>query len=346
MNSVVNESTAPVAERMANRPLLEVRDLRVTLSTATGQAPVLRGIDLQLQAGRALGLIGESGCGKSMAALAIMGLLPEGASISGCIEFEGRHLVGMDDADLDELRGNRMAMVFQEPMSALNPLLTIGRQVAEPIRVHGIGGRVPDRKALRNEVLRLLDRVKLADAARLADAYPHQLSGGQRQRVTIAMALTCSPALLIADEPTTALDVTVQKQVLALLAELAADTHMGLLLITHDLGVVAENVDDIAVMYGGVIVESGPVGSVLGLRAHPYTRALSRARPRLGDGRGVRLATIPGRVPALGDVPQGCPFADRCPLVIDACRAALPALLPVAAGHTARCIRLEEARSL
>ena len=327
-------------------PLLEVANLRVTLETSRGAADALRGISMQLERGDTVGLIGESGCGKSMTALALMGLLPQGAQVSGSIRFNGQELVGLPDAAMCALRGDRMAMVFQEPMTALNPLHTIAHQIAEPLRLHQAMGR----EQARAEALRLLDRVRLPQAAQRLDAYPHQLSGGQRQRVTIAMALACGPDLLIADEPTTALDVTIQSEILDLIAELVAGSGMALLLISHDLGVMARNVARMLVMYGGTVVESGPTASVFERLAHPYTRGLFGARPRLGaarssdgSGRKQRLVTIPGRVPELADMPAGCPFADRCERVVDACRLAPPAPVAVGPGHTARCIRVEAA---
>jgi peptide/nickel transport system ATP-binding protein len=222
-------------------------------------------------------------------------------------------------------------------MTALNPLHTIGAQVAEPLRLH----RGLDRAAARAEALRLLDRVKLPEAAKRLDALPHQLSGGQRQRVMIAMALACGPDLLIADEPTTALDVTLQHEVLMLIDELVRGSGMALLLISHDLGVMARHVQRVAVMYGGTVVESGPTAEVFEHRAHPYTQGLYAARPRLGATRGTRLATIPGRVPELADLPAGCPFADRCGRVVDDCRRAMPPEFAVGTAHVARCIRLE-----
>ena len=322
-------------------PLLDVSDLRVGLNTSRGPADALRGISFSMDRGETVGLIGESGCGKSMTALALMGLLPQGARVSGSIGFDSHELVGAPDATLCKLRGNRIGMIFQEPMTALNPLHTIGAQVAEPLRQHrGMG-----RSEARAEALRLLDRVRLPQAAQRLDAYPHQLSGGQRQRVMIASALACGPDLLIADEPTTALDVTLQGEILDLIADLVRETGMALLLISHDLGVMARTVQRVMVMYGGTVVESGPTASVFERLAHPYTRGLFGARPRLGqprvNGHKPRLVTIAGRVPELVDLPAGCPFADRCERVIPACREALPPAVTVAPDHLARCLRIE-----
>jgi peptide/nickel transport system ATP-binding protein len=317
--------------------LLEVQDLRVTLNTSRGPADALRGISFSMARGDTVGLIGESGCGKSITALALMGLLPEGARVSGSIRFAGQELTTLDEAALCKLRGDRIGMVFQEPMTALNPLHPIGRQIGESLRLH----RGVTCSAARAEALRLLDRVQLPNAAQRLDAYPHQLSGGQRQRVVIAIALACGPDLLIADEPTTALDVTIQREVLDLIAELVAEDGMGLLLISHDLGVMADSVQRLLVMYGGTVVESGPTQAVFDRLAHPYTWGLFAARPRLGLKRGTRLATIAGRVPELADMPAGCPFADRCEFVVDACRATPPPVVRVAAGHEARCLRIQ-----
>ncbi|HRD97549.1 MAG TPA: ABC transporter ATP-binding protein, partial [Rubrivivax sp.] len=233
--------------------LLEITDLHVTLNTARGPADALRGVSFRLARGQTLGLIGESGCGKSITALAIMGLLPEGAQVRGSMRFEGRELATLPEADYCQLRGDRIGMVFQEPMTALNPLHTVGRQIAESLRLHrGMAGATA-----RAEALRLLQRVQLPEAAKRLDAYPHQLSGGQRQRVVIAIALACGPDLLIADEPTTALDVTIQREVLDLIQELVREDGMGLLLISHDLGVMADSVQQLMVMYAGTVVESG-----------------------------------------------------------------------------------------
>ena len=327
--------------------LLEVSDLRVTLPTARGPAAALRGVSFALDRGDTLGLIGESGCGKSMTALALMGLLPMQAQVAGSIRFNGQQLVGLPDDAMCQLRGNRIGMVFQEPMTALNPLHPIGQQVAEPLRLH----KGASRAQARDEALHLLERVHLPQAAERLDAYPHQLSGGQRQRVMIAMALACGPDLLIADEPTTALDVTIQREILALIQELVRGSGMALLLISHDLGVMAQNVARMLVMYGGTVVESGPTASVFAHLAHPYTRGLFGARPRLGaraaggQRQRLRLATIPGRVPELLDMPPGCPFADRCAHMTRACNAAPPAPVQVAAGHEVRCIHALRAPS-
>ena len=322
---------------MTAAPLLDVQDLRVTLDTPHGPAEALRGVSFTLGRGETLGLIGESGCGKSLTALALMGLLPEGARVAGSVRLDGQELCGLPEDAWCRLRGNRLAMVFQEPMTALNPLHPIGRQIAEPLRLH----RGLDARAARAEALRLLQRVQLPQAAARLDAYPHQLSGGQRQRVVIAIALACGPDLLIADEPTTALDVTIQREVLDLIAQLVDEDGMALLLISHDLGVMAETVQRMLVMYAGSVVERGPTDAVFARLAHPYTRGLFAARPRLGLPRGHRLATIPGRVPALADLPAGCGFAERCALAQDACRRAPPPLADLVPGHAARCLRLD-----
>ncbi len=269
-------------------PLLEVRDLRVTLATAAGPLPALRGLSFGVERGQTLGLIGESGCGKSLTALALMGLLPDGATVAGSMRLEGTELVGLPERDWCRLRGDRVAMVFQEPMTALNPLHTVGAQIAEPLRLHrGLG-----RAAARAEALRLLERVQMPNARERLDAWPHQLSGGQRQRVVIAIALACGPALLVADEPTTALDVTLQREVLALITQLVREDGMGLVLISHDLGLMADHAERLHVMYAGEIVERGDTAAVFAQPAHPYTRGLQAARPRVGLPRGARLATV------------------------------------------------------
>ncbi len=315
-------------------PLLEVQDLRVTLQTARGPADALRGVSFTLERGQTLGLIGESGCGKSITALALMGLLPDQARLSGSITFDGMALHSLAEPALCALRGRRIGMVFQEPMTALNPLHTIGHQVAEPLGLHlGLS-----RSAARAQALRLLDKVQLPQAAQRLDSYPHQLSGGQRQRVVIAIALACGPDLLLADEPTTALDVTLQREVLQLISDLVRQDGMSLLLISHDLGVMADSVQHLMVMYAGRVVESGAAATVFERLAHPYTRGLFAARPRLGLARGTRLATIRGRVPDIHGMPAGCAFAARCDRATDACRAGVPALHSLGDGHDVRCL--------
>ncbi len=317
--------------------LLAVDRLSVALPTARGPVRAVRELSFGLARGEILGIVGESGCGKSMTALAVMRLLPEGAHATGAIRFDDCDLRALPEAELCGLRGRRLAMVFQEPMTSLNPLHTIGDQVAEPLRLH-LGH---DAASAEREALRLLARVGLPEPVRRMRAYPHQLSGGQRQRAMIAMALACRPALLIADEPTTALDVTIQGQILDLMVDLVEETGMGLMLISHDLGVIAETCDRVMVMYGGVAVETAPVADLLARPAHPYTRGLLAALPQRARDHGGRLQPIAGSVPDLADLPSGCTFAGRCPLAIDACRAAPP--LPVAVGllHHAACIRLD-----
>ncbi|MDD2546288.1 MAG: ABC transporter ATP-binding protein [Burkholderiaceae bacterium] len=326
-------------------PLLEVSRLQIQLPAPRGPVDAVRDLDFTLERGQTLGLIGESGCGKSLTALALMGLLPDSARVSGSIRFQGQELMGLRDADWCRLRGNRIAMVFQEPMTALNPVHRIGRQVAEPLRRHqGL-----DAASARKAATALLDRVGIPRAAQQFDAYPHQFSGGQRQRITIAMALACQPDLLIADEPTTALDVTLQQQILDLINDLVEERQMALILISHDLGLIAQNTDRMLVMYGGSVVESGSTASVFAAMAHPYTRGLFAARPQMHSapppGRRARLATIPGTVPALADLPAGCPFAGRCSDTEDRCHTVRPPATQVAhdadGPHTVRCLRHE-----
>jgi peptide/nickel transport system ATP-binding protein len=319
------------------KPLLEVADLCVRLQTHRGAALAVRDVSFSLAPGGTLGLVGESGCGKTITAMALMGLLPENAQVTGSIRFEGQELIGKSDRDMCRIRGDRIGMIFQEPMTALNPVHTVGRQVAEPLRLH----RGLSAAAARQEAVALLDRVGIADAARRIDAYPHQFSGGQRQRVTIAMALACGPDLLIADEPTTALDVTIQRQILDLIRELVAERGMALMLISHDLGVIAQNVERMLVMYGGSVVESGTTRAVFAHRIHPYSLGLFGARPALGTPKGQRLATIAGTVPELVDLPPGCPFAGRCSFTMPECHVTVPPPYEIEPGHHARCIRLD-----
>ncbi|CAM5785593.1 ABC transporter ATP-binding protein [Ottowia pentelensis] len=323
-------------------PLLEVQNLRVDLHTHRGSAPAVRGVGFALERGDTVGLIGESGCGKSMTALALMGLAPENATVSGSVRLHGQELVGLPDRGWRALRGNRIAMIFQEPMTALNPVHRVGAQIAEPLRLHqGLGAA-----AARRQAIELMERVGIPEPARRVDAYPHQFSGGQRQRLMIAMALACKPDVLIADEPTTALDVTVQKQILALIRELVAEHGMALVLISHDLGLVAQNVRRMLVMYGGSVVEAGQADEVFKHPAHPYTRGLLAARPnlaqRLHAHRSDRLPTIAGTVPELFALPPGCPFAGRCPFTEEpACSRDAPPRVELSPTHLFQCRRAE-----
>jgi len=328
-----------------NTPLLEVVDLGLRLRTHAGAVDAVRRLNFSLRRGETLGLVGESGCGKSLTAMTLMGLQPEGSTVSGSLRFHGEELIGQSEARWCALRGDRIGMVFQEPMSALNPVHTIGHQVAEPLRLH----RGLSAAHARKEAVALLDRVGIADAARRFDAWPHQFSGGQRQRITIAMALACGPDLLIADEPTTALDVTIAGQILQLIRDLVRERSMGLILISHDLGVIAQNVSHMMVMYGGLVVESGPTREVFTRRAHPYTQGLFGSRPQLGmamhasGGHRARLAAIAGTVPELRHMPPGCPFAGRCPVALPTCMNQMPSDIRLEPDHHARCVRLESA---
>ena len=317
--------------------LLEIEDLRVTLPTPVGAAHALRGVDLRLSKGETLGLVGESGCGKSMTALATMNLLPRGARRSATrLALDGTDLRSMPEARMRDLRGRAVGMVFQDPSTALNPVQTIGHQLTSVRRRH-FGGSA---QAARERAVDLLERVGIRGAANRLGQYPHQLSGGLKQRVLIAMALIAEPALLLADEPTTALDVTVQARVLNLLRGLQTDLGIGILLITHDLGVVAAAADRIAVMYAGEIVEAGSVATILSQPAHPYTRRLLGCAPDLAAG--ARLAAIPGQVPPATSMPTGCVFAPRCAMARDACTVAPVTLRTLVESHEVRCLRAEE----
>jgi oligopeptide/dipeptide ABC transporter ATP-binding protein len=319
--------------------LLEIRDLRVTFRTRNGDGCAVDGVSLSLDVGRTLGVVGESGCGKTMTALSVLRLVPPQARIAGEIVFDGRKLLDLSERDMRGVRGNDIAMIFQEPMSSLNPVFTVGNQIAEAVRLHqGLG-----RKAARTKAIEMLKLVEIAEPERRVDEYPHQLSGGMRQRVMIAMALSCNPRLLIADEPTTALDVTIQAQILDLISGLRDRLGMALLLITHDLGVVAERADDVAIMYAGRVVERAPVATIFAHPLHPYTRGLLRSVPKVGDEKARRLETIAGVVPNLFDLPSGCRFRDRCPIAIAPCATTDPPLNAYGADHFAACIRAHEA---
>ena len=327
---------------LADAPLLDLRQLAVSFATDDGTVHAVDGIDLALARGRTLGLVGESGCGKSVTSLAVMGLLPpENSKVEGEVRFEGRDLLGLGAREIRDLRGARLAMIFQEPMTSLNPSYTIGDQIMEAIQRHqGLSAAAARARAI--DMLRL---VRIPSPERRVDDYPHKLSGGMRQRAMIAMALACGPQLLIADEPTTALDVTIQAQILDLLRGLRRETGTAIILITHDLGVVAEMADDVAVMYAGQIVERAPVASLFARPEHPYTVGLLGSIPRLDEKR-ERLPSIEGRVPDMTRPPAGCRFAARCPFVEPACRATMPALVEVAPGHLSRCRRAPLAQVL
>jgi oligopeptide/dipeptide ABC transporter ATP-binding protein len=313
--------------------LLQVEGLHVSFDTPRGTAHAVDGVDFSLQAGETLCIVGESGCGKSVTALSIMGLVPmPPARVSGRIRFEGRELVGLSRAELSDLRGDRLAMIFQEPMTSLNPAFTVGAQLAEVLVRH----RGLDAAAARAAAIDMLRRVRIPAPERRVDDYPHRMSGGMRQRVMIAMALLCAPALLIADEPTTALDVTIQAQVLQLMRGLRDETGTSIVLITHDLGVVAEMADRVVVMYAGQVVEQAPVGELFAMPQHPYTVGLMGAIPSI-DAPRERLAAIDGMVPAATAMPAGCRFAARCPFADARCRDAAPPLAEVSPGHLSRC---------
>jgi oligopeptide/dipeptide ABC transporter ATP-binding protein len=322
-----------------SEPLLEVTDLTVSFPTDTGELHAVRGLSYHVAPREVVAMVGESGSGKSAAAMAVIGLLPEYAEVSGSVRLGGRELLGLSDAELSQIRGRRIGTVFQDPMSALTPVYTVGDQIAEAVRVHN-----PEvsKQAARARAVELLDLVGISQPDRRARAFPHELSGGERQRVVIAIAISNDPDLLICDEPTTALDVTVQAQILEVLKTARDVTGAGVLIITHDLGVVAEFADRALVMYAGRAVEVAGVDELYRDRRMPYTAGLLGSVPRLDSPQGSRLVPIPGAPPSLVNLPPGCPFAPRCPLAIDRCRTTEPALLRVGGGHLAACIRTEE----
>ena len=324
-------------------PLLDVQDLKTHFFNEDGVTRAVDGLSFAVAPQETVGIVGESGCGKTVTALSILQLLPPrlGRIVGGRILFEGTDLTRLSEGQLRAVRGNRIGMIFQEPMTSLNPVLSIGHQIAEAVRIHkGFSAG-----AARTRARQMLDLVKIPDAARRLDDYPHQFSGGMRQRVMIAMALACDPNMLIADEPTTALDVTIQAQVLKLMLELKAKTGAAIVLITHDLGVVAETCQRVVVMYAGRKVEEAPVGELFARPAHPYTRGLLASIARGNAGaRAKRLKEIPGMVPSLREPMQGCAFAPRCQFAIDACRLQQPGLRSVAGEpqHQAACLRIGE----
>ncbi len=317
-------------------PLLTIAGLRTVFSTPNGEVAAVDGVDLSVARGKTLGIVGESGCGKSVASLSIMRLVQAPGRIeSGRILFDGRNLLDLSMAEMRAIRGNRIAMIFQEPMTSLNPVFTVGDQIIEAMRAHD---RSASAAALRSRAIDALARVRIPAPERRLDEYPHQMSGGMRQRVMIAMALACAPDLLIADEPTTALDVTVQAQILDLLRDLQQQTGMAIVLITHDLGVVAEMADEVAVMYAGRVVERGPGAALFDDPQHPYTLGLLGSIPKIDEQRD-RLLAIEGAVPPPFALPQGCRFHPRCVFAEPSCTQQDPALRELSPGHRAACIR-------
>ncbi|MED2009268.1 ABC transporter ATP-binding protein [Brevibacillus borstelensis] len=313
--------------------LLEVKHLQTHFKTEDGVVPSVNGVSFSVAKGETLAIVGESGCGKSVTSLSIMGLVaPPGEVVGGEIWLEGQNLLALSKKELRKLRGNKLSMIFQEPMTSLNPVFTIGNQLGEVFRQH----RQMDKKEARAHSVEMLDHVGIPNAEKIVDSFPHQLSGGMRQRVMIAMALACNPALLIADEPTTALDVTIQAQILELLKKLNKEFQTGVILITHDLGVVAEMADRVVVMYAGEVVEQADVFSLFAEPKHPYTKGLLGSLPKLDENR-EELDSIPGSVPNPLDMPDGCAFHPRCPAATEECKQNKPQLQEVALNHLARC---------
>ena len=320
-------------------PLLEVRDLHTVFYTSDGRVPAVDGVSFDLEKGKSLGVVGESGCGKSVTSLSIMRLITSPGRIErGQVRFDGEDLLALPDDEMQKIRGKSIAMIFQEPMTSLNPVLTIGDQIAEAIHMHE---RVSEPEA-RDRTVELLERVGIPNAKQRFQAYPHEMSGGMRQRVMIAMALACDPELLIADEPTTALDVTIQAQILELLKSLRQERDLALLLITHDLGVVAEMVDHVVVMYAGEIVESGEVVPLYDDPKHPYTRGLLSSIPSIATSKEMRLNVIRGSVPNPLFYPKGCRFEPRCPYAMPVCRDRHPELVALAGRRQVRCYLFDE----
>jgi peptide/nickel transport system ATP-binding protein len=320
-------------------PLLEVRGLKTRFSLEEGGVMAVDDVSFSIPPGGTLGVVGESGCGKSVTALSVMRLVPDppGQVVGGAVRFQGRELLSLPEEEMRRIRGNQISMIFQEPMTSLNPVYTVGDQIGEAVRLHqGL-----DRKAARARAVEMLRQVGIPAPEQRVDSYPHQLSGGMRQRVMIAMALACNPKLVIADEPTTALDVTIQAQILELLKRLQAERGMAVMLITHDLGVVAESCDAVVVMYAGRVVEQAPVRALFRQPAHPYTAGLLRSIPSFqqvrGGGERQRLKTIPGMVPSLRSLPAGCRFRDRCERALEVCARVEPPLEPKRDGQLAAC---------
>jgi len=324
----------------ASRRALEIDALTVAFPTLRGTTLAVNDVTLEVAPGEAIGIVGESGSGKTMMCRAILGLIPwPGRIIGGAIRWHGENLVEASAKGLRRVRGSQISMIFQDPASALDPVFTVGDQIAEPLRVH----RGLSRRAAQRAAVELLGRVGIPSPRERANAYPHQLSGGMRQRAMIAIAISCEPELILADEPTTNLDVTIQEQILALLAELRAELGMAMVLVSHDLGVVAQNVDRVAVMYSGYVIETAPVRAVFSETRHPYTAGLIAALPSIRiDGERRALTPIPGQPPALDELPRGCPFAPRCPHAAERCQEVDMRLLALAPAHTTACPFAEE----
>lgn len=314
--------------------LLEVKNLRTHFFTEDGVVPAVDGVDFELKPGETLGIVGESGCGKSVTSISVLGLVPNppGKIIDGEILFEGRDLVKLPESEMQKIRGNDIAMIFQEPMTSLNPVFTIGRQITEAIMLH----QKVDKKGARERCIEMLKLVGIPRAEEALDEYPHQFSGGMRQRAMIAMALSCNPKLLIADEPTTALDVTIQAQIIELMRDLKEKLNTAIMLITHDLGVVAEMADHVIVMYAGRVVEEADVIDLFKDPKHPYTIGLMKSKPTL-EGNARRLDVIPGAVPNPLSMPPGCAFNPRCPHAMDICREKMPNLINIEGNRKVRC---------
>ena len=325
---------AQVDVKTTSEALLQINDLRTHFFTDRGVARAVDGVSLDVSRGQTVALVGESGCGKTVTALSVMRLVPDppGKIVDGTVTFQGRNLLELTEREMRSVRGKEIAMIFQEPMTSLNPVFRVGAQVAEAIIIH----QKVSKNEARKRTVELLDKVGIPEAEKRADEYPHQMSGGMCQRVMIAMALSCNPALLIADEPTTALDVTIQAQILALLRGLQQEFNMSILLITHDLGIVAETAENVAVMYASKIVEWAPCTDLFREPLHPYTVGLFRSLPRL-EGERKRLRVIPGTVPSPLDFPSGCKFHPRCPIAADKCATDEPELMDAADGRLAAC---------
>ncbi|RXT04293.1 ABC transporter ATP-binding protein [Ammoniphilus sp. CFH 90114] len=321
-------------------PILEVRNLKTTFKQSRSSITVVDGVDFTLEPGETLGIVGESGCGKSVTSLSIMRLLGKNAVTDGTIAFEGKNLLALSEKEMKKVRGNRVAMIFQEPMTSLNPLHSVGKQISEPLRNHlGLS-----KAQAKERTIQLLNAVGIPRADEIFSSYPHQLSGGMRQRVMIAMAMACQPKLIIADEPTTALDVTIQAQILELMKKLKKDNGTSIVMITHDLGVVAEMCERVIVMYAGQVVEEADIRTLFRSPKHPYTIGLMKSMPDFTEDQD-RLQAIPGTVPLLSDLPKGCRFAPRCEWATDRCHQAAPELISVTEQHRVRCVLVEEEKA-